>query len=163
MAKICIVCEKEPQENASRVREDFVIRTIRGAKQRVGVAKNNELYVCENCLPVYREKRKKFEKNFVFYVAAAVIIFVLINAFQLTAGIFSLMLLLTSILLAAIIAGLAVLIYYTPSLWDEISVPGPPAVHVRKEIAHGHATGAEWKKEKGRRGRSRLKPGKRRK
>lgn len=165
MAKICIVCEKEPQENATKVCEDFVIRTIRGAKQKLGVAKNNELYVCGNCIPAYREKRKKFEKNLVFYAAAAVIIFVLINAFQVTTGIFSFTLLLTSILLAAVIAGLAVLIYYTPSLGGEIPVSGAHAVHARKEAAlaaHGYAGKAESKREGSRARRTGPKPGKRR-
>lgn len=116
MAKVCIICEKEPQEAARKVKDDAIIKAIRAAKQRLGIARNNELYVCEGCMPKYVERRKKFERNIVFYVALGVIIFVLINGLQLMGGVFSITAFIASVFLAILIVGLAVLNYATPPL-----------------------------------------------
>ena len=114
--RVCIICEKEPQGKAYAVKDDAVVRTIRGVKQRLGIARNNELFVCESCLPVYREKRKKFEKNLVLYVAIGVVIFVLLNGFQIMSGRFNFVTFLASVLIALLVAALAVLNYATPPL-----------------------------------------------
>ncbi len=118
MARICIICEKEPQGKAYRVSDDAIIKLIRGVKQKLGIARNNELYVDEACLPAYREKRRKFEKNLVFYVAVAAIIFLLINGFQLAYGRFSIITFIASVVVGALVASLAVLNYATPPLED---------------------------------------------
>ncbi len=116
MAKVCIICEKEPQGKAYKVQDDFVIKAIRWGKRKLGIAKNNELFVDEGCLPAYREKRKRFERNVVFYVAIGVIIFVLINGLQVLYGRFSFVTFLASVLLAILVSGLAILNYATPPI-----------------------------------------------
>lgn len=81
MAKVCIICGKEIKkiEGASKVKEDVVIESLRKIKKRFGIAKNNELFVCEEDYEKYREKRKQFERNFTFASAlAAAILFLLI-------------------------------------------------------------------------------------
>jgi hypothetical protein len=130
MAKVCIICEKEPQPgtNYYRVKDDAVIRVIRAIKQRFGVARNNELCVDQGCLPKYRERRKRFERNMVFYVALGVILFVLINGVQAMAGMFSLVAFVASVFLALLIAALAVLNYATPPIDESPMSAGPAAV-----------------------------------
>ncbi|MEW6528634.1 MAG: hypothetical protein AB1391_01975 [Candidatus Micrarchaeota archaeon] len=121
MAKICIVCEKEPIENAYKVCDDVIIKIIRTVKQKLNIAKNNELFVCESCISTYKEKRKKFEKNFTLCVAIAVIIFIMINGFQLINGKFSVILFFISIFLAVIISALAVLNYAAPPIENSLT------------------------------------------
>lgn len=127
MAKVCIMCEKEPGGKAYAVKDDAIVSTIRTVKRKLGIAKNNELYVCEACLPVYKEKRKKFEKNLVFYAALAVVVFVLINGLQIFYGRFSFFTFFSSFVLALLIVGLAVINYATPPLAEA-------AVFEKKEV-----------------------------
>ncbi len=135
MAKVCIICEKEPMGKAYQVRDDAIIKAIRAVKQRFGIAKNNELCVDEGCFQTYLEKRKKFERNFVFYVAVGVIIFVLINGLQLLYGKFSIVTFLASVLLAVVVAALAVLNYATPPIEDRGTMQAP-AAHLKEEKEH---------------------------
>lgn len=107
MAKVCIVCEKEME--GFRVEDDAVIHTIRGIKQKLNVAKNNELVVCENCLPEHKKKREKFEKNLVMHVviaAVVLIIFFFVSVFS-PSGI-SLSGIFLGIVLAVLIVGMSV-------------------------------------------------------
>lgn len=134
MAKVCIICEKEPQGSAARVRDDFIIKTIRAVKQRLGVAKNNELYVCEGCLPPYREKRKKFEHNTIFYIAIGVIIFVLVNALQVMYGKFSIATFFASLFLGAIVAVLPILNYATPPIEERQQPAEKKAAGAKKAV-----------------------------
>lgn len=77
---VCIVCQKEVESGQGvRIKEDPVIRWIRRVKQWLQVAKNNELYVCNEDYAAHLERRKKFEKNLViFTVLAAGLTFLLI-------------------------------------------------------------------------------------
>lgn len=113
MAKVCIVCAKEVDGNAYRVKDDRVIKMIRAIKQKLNLARNNELYVCEPCFPVYQPKRKNFEKNMVYAAALAVIMIVVLVAMQFITG-FNLMMILLSIVVAAGIIVMATLIYFVP-------------------------------------------------
>lgn len=121
MAKVCIFCEKEPNNICTYpVRDDFIIKTIRTIKQKLGIAKNNELCVCENCLPIYTEKKKKFERNVLLHVAVGVIVFVLLNSLQFMNGRFSVEIFLSSLLFAVLIGGLPILNYRTPLIGEAI-------------------------------------------
>ncbi|MFA5077090.1 MAG: hypothetical protein WC488_01550 [Candidatus Micrarchaeia archaeon] len=111
MARVCIVCEKEPAGEAYPVLDDAIINFIRAAKKKLGLARNNELFVCKECHPTYAERRKKFEKNLVFFIAGGVIIFFVINAFQLFSGRFSVFTFLASIFFGILIASFPVLSY----------------------------------------------------
>lgn len=126
--KICIICEKEPSGNAYKVQDDFIIKGIRAIKQKLGVAKNNELYVCEPCYAVYKEKRKKFERNIVFYTAMAIIIFVVLNTIPLLSGIFNVFTFITSLVLAAMIIGFSILNYAVPPIQKNVLSAAPDLI-----------------------------------
>ena len=59
---VCIV-DGEEIEKGYRVKEDFVIRTIRRIKGALGMLRNNRLYVCEKHLEEYKKKRKNYRKR----------------------------------------------------------------------------------------------------
>lgn len=117
MARVCIMCEKETP-GGHAVQDDAVIRAIRAAKQRLGMARNNVLVVDDGCMDAYRKRRAKYEKDMVFRIAIAAIIllvFVLLPVF--TTG-FSLTAALLGLLLAAVFAGLS-LFSHCPRLAQE--------------------------------------------
>jgi|YelNatPaOPRAMG01_1025707.scaffolds.fasta_scaffold00721_43 uncharacterized membrane protein (DUF485 family) len=79
MAKVCIICGKEIEgKGAYRVKDDIVIDSLRKIKRKLGVAKNNELFVCHEDYEKYKEKRKQFERNFTFASALAAVILLLL-------------------------------------------------------------------------------------
>lgn len=119
MPKVCIICHSEPDEGARKVKDDFVIKAIRFLKQKLGIAKNNELYVCEKCLQLYYEKRKKFERNLIFSVIIAALVFIAINGLQIFAGVFSIVAFFISIFLGAFIIILTILVYEVPPLEEK--------------------------------------------
>ncbi|VVB97969.1 Uncharacterised protein [uncultured archaeon] len=157
MAKVCIICEKEIQPGSDyyRVRDDAIIKAIRAVKQRLGVAKNNELCVDQGCLPKYRERRKKFEKNIIFYVALGVIVFVLINGLQLMAGAFSIVAFIASLFLAVLIAGLAILNYATPPIDEAMLTAGSAQERAREDESVSGEKPQQSGKKPAKKGRSR--------
>jgi len=77
MASVCIIC-KENKKGAPVI-DDIVISTIRSVKQKLGVASNNTLVVCKDCMEQHLEKRRGFEKTLLHYgVLAGVMALVLI-------------------------------------------------------------------------------------
>ncbi len=147
MARVCIICEKEPQGNAARVREDPIISTIRSVKGFFHMARNNELYVCENCLPKHREKRKAFERSMVLWVAIGVIVFIAMNALQVISGVFNLFTFVSSVFLALVFAAFG-LLNYSPAV-DGAGTPESAQEHAQREqehAGHGHAGEEEWGK-----------------
>ncbi|MGB9719596.1 MAG: hypothetical protein ACPL06_03315 [Candidatus Anstonellales archaeon] len=79
MAKVCIICGNEIKgEGAYRVKEDIVIEWLRRIKKKFGIAKNNELFVCKDDYDKYKDKRKQFERNFMFASALAAAILLLL-------------------------------------------------------------------------------------
>jgi hypothetical protein len=62
--KVCISCEADVSgKKAYPIKEDRVIRTLRKLKKALGIAKMNDLYVCESCLEKHKIHRQSFEKN----------------------------------------------------------------------------------------------------
>ncbi len=107
MAKVCIISGERVQKGYP-VADDFVIRSIRSVKKRLGIAKNNTLVVSHEKLEEYRKKREKYEKDLVMHIVLAgfvLVLFVLLPIF--TTG-FSITALLLGIVLAAMIVGLSV-------------------------------------------------------
>ncbi len=50
--KVCISCQADVEgKPAAPVKDDRIIRGIRTIKQKFGWAQNNQLFVCQNCLP----------------------------------------------------------------------------------------------------------------
>jgi hypothetical protein len=125
MANICFICEKEV-EKGYKVKDSFVLETIRKIKQKFKILKNNQLYVCENCLENYKKRRANFERNNKINLAILIIITIimflipLINGLDLSIGnIISNIILL--IILAAVL-GLLSIFTYVPAIEKEISL-----------------------------------------
>ena len=120
MAKVCIICSNE--KDGSAVQDDAVINSIRAVKQRLGMAKNNTLVVCKDCMDAYAAKRKKYERDLVTHVViAGVVLVIFVLAPILTTG-FSITSVVVGILLAAIIIGLSVF-SYSPRLVTGLPQP----------------------------------------
>ena len=65
--KVCITCQADVSgKRAVPIREDRIIKTIRAVKRALGVAQNNELFVCDTCIPKHMERRRSFEKTMLF-------------------------------------------------------------------------------------------------
>lgn len=73
---ICVVCKKE--KKGRRVEEDLYLEAIRKIKTRLGIAKNNTLVVCDDCLPKATEKRRRFEKTLATWAILATLLFVML-------------------------------------------------------------------------------------
>jgi hypothetical protein len=83
MAKACIICAKTVPHGFA-VEDDMVISGIRAIKQKLGIAKNNELVVCPDCVEEYKKKRGEYEKRLVQHVVIAsvvLLVFVLLPIF----------------------------------------------------------------------------------
>lgn len=73
---VCIVCRKE--KKGSKVEDDLYLTTIRDIKNRLHIAKNNALVVCDECLPKAKEKRRRFERSLMIWTILATVFFVLL-------------------------------------------------------------------------------------
>lgn len=122
MAKVCIICNKELSSGkAYRVKEDIIIRTIRKIKNALKIAYNNELFVCENDVKIHDEKRKKFERMLVLYIAFALIVVVLLIAIPLLAGTITIPGIFFSLLLGVILLIVPIIFTYAPARESELS------------------------------------------
>ncbi|MEM4633566.1 MAG: hypothetical protein QW275_00235 [Candidatus Anstonellaceae archaeon] len=107
MAKVCIICEKETS-GGMHVEDDFVIVSIRKIKNALGVAKNNQLMVCDACAEAYKKKRESYERNLVIHTIIAVVVlmaFVLLPLFTIGFSLWSFFL---GLILALMIMSLSV-------------------------------------------------------
>lgn len=89
--------------------DDAVIRTIRWAKRKLGVAQGNKLVVCPEDMEEHLKRRQRFEKRLIQYGA---LFFVLAVAMLLLSG--SLAGVLVIVLMAAFIMALVIAVNYTP-------------------------------------------------
>ena len=115
MAKVCIICSKEVKGGRA-VADDSVIRLIRWAKRSLKIAKNNELYVCDDDYEAYVKKRQAYERNLAVYMVVAGIVLVLLVFLPVFTTGFSAYATLVGILFAAILVALPVLTSHTPAL-----------------------------------------------
>ena len=138
--KVCVSCQKDVEgKSASRIREDRIIRGIRKVKRILGVAQNNELFVCSDCLSTHMERRKSFEKSMLFAsVFAGLILIVLIAAFLLS-GRLDLWAFISAFIVAGFILTLPIF-KYTPA------VEGAPAPAAKAALSAA-PTGPEAPKE----------------
>lgn len=115
--KVCISCEADVAgKKAFRVREDRVIRVVRAAKKALRIAKMNELYVCDGCLPKHRERRQKFERNMLFATVLGGLIIVVLLAMTLLSGSINLWAVTTSLIMGVAVMLLPVLFSYAPAV-----------------------------------------------
>ena len=112
--KVCIVCEKEVGSSAVPIKEDRIIRILRGIKQKFNVAKMNELYVCEEDRKKHEERRKSFEKGVLFASIGAGIVVVILLAKTILSGAIEGWSILSGLILAGFIIMLP-LFKYTPA------------------------------------------------
>ncbi len=126
--KVCIECEKSVEgTKAVKIREDNVIKAIRAIKRRLGAAKENELYVCEEHLKQHIERRKSFQKSLILFGIAAVLVFVLGLLSMIISGNFSLIGFFAAIIIAVFLILFAVVFKYTPDLESATPVFIPAA------------------------------------
>lgn len=117
MAKICMICGKELKEGkAAKVKDDAVIKTIRDLKRRLGIAQNNELYVCEKDLVTHEKKRKKFERDMVIVSTVALLIVLILIGLPLLMGRFDIGTTISAIFIGLIIVFILALFEYTPAV-----------------------------------------------
>jgi hypothetical protein len=126
--KVCISCEADVAgKKAFPVRDDRVIKVVREAKKLLRIAKMNELYVCESCLPKHRERRQKFERNMLFAIVLGALIIVVMLAMTVLSGTLNLWAVVTSIIMGAFVMLLPVLFSYAPAVELPPGTGQPPA------------------------------------
>jgi len=123
--KVCIVCQKDVEgKSAVAIKEDLIIRTIRAIKQFFHIATNNELYVCEDDIPVHEQKRKSFERSLLFFgVLGAVVVLLLIGNLFLS-GNFDPLAILSAFIIGAFVLLFALVFKYAPALEKTQEVVG---------------------------------------
>jgi hypothetical protein len=85
--KVCISCEADVSgKKAYPVKEDRIIRIVRNAKKALGIAKMNELYVCESCLEKQKARRQSFEKSRLFAIVLGSLIIIVLLGMMLLSG-----------------------------------------------------------------------------
>ena len=120
-SKVCIIChEVVTSGTAAKVVDDSVIKAIRGIKRLFGISQNNELYVCTRDMEKYREKRKKFEKEFMLMGAVALVIILLLSGVPLLSGRFQISLFISSLFIAILLFLFAVLFKYVPQIGQTV-------------------------------------------
>jgi len=143
MAKYCVVCFKE--KDGYKVYDDFVIRTIRGIKQKLGIAKNNSLVVCKDCFEEHRKKRKAYEKTLIIHIVLAGVVLVAFVLLPILTSGFSITAIALGIFLAALIVGMAVFSHH-PKLADEVKEGASEAPQQKEKGKAEKAKGGKKRK-----------------
>jgi energy-converting hydrogenase Eha subunit A len=133
--KVCVSCQMDVEgKKALPVREDRIIRTIRSVKRALNVAQNNELFVCQDCMPKHMERRKSFEKSMLFSSVFAALILVVLVAALLLSGRFDPWALISAVIVCGFILALPIF-RYAPAVEGQLQpkaapppvpAPGPP-------------------------------------
>jgi hypothetical protein len=135
MAKACIICIKEVGSGLA-VADDSVISAIRAVKQRLNVAKNNQLVVCPACIEAYKKKRASYERQIALYMVIAAAIFVLLAILPILSSGFSIVAALYGLLFALAVMVIPILTSHTPKLaqdaGQEQGKPGASAARQKK-------------------------------
>jgi len=132
MARVCIICSQVVKQGHA-VGDDAVIRSIRWAKQSLGIAKNNELVVCDKDLEAHRKKRQGYERNLAVYMVIAGIVLVLLVFLPIFTTGFSIPATLVGVLFAALLVFMPVLTSHTPALAGASAPQASPAAAKKAE------------------------------
>ena len=116
--RVCIVCQKEVKSGA-RVREDPAIRLIRTVKRLLGIARNNELYVCAQDIPAHAQRRKNFEKNLIIASVIGALLVLVLIVLPLLAGRLDVIGLVSALFIGVLIVLAVVFFRYTPAIEQE--------------------------------------------
>ncbi|MFH0737143.1 MAG: hypothetical protein V1827_00670 [Candidatus Micrarchaeota archaeon] len=128
--KVCVSCEADVSgKSAVPIKEDRIVGTIRAVKKALGVAQNNELYVCSSCMPKHIERRRSFEKTmFLSSIFAGIVVF-LIFLSPFLSGRFDLMAVVSGVIVAIFILMLPIFKYAPgvgqPAMAASPIVPAP--------------------------------------
>ena len=117
--RVCITCQKEIT-TGTPIKEDSVIRLLRKIKSSVGIAKNNELFVCDACKPKHVEKRKAYEKSLPLWVGISVFAFIGIAGLPILNGQLSIGAFLLGLSLGGLMFIFSVFFKYVPALTGDI-------------------------------------------
>ncbi|MCX6775790.1 MAG: hypothetical protein NT130_03015 [Candidatus Micrarchaeota archaeon] len=110
---ICIVCKGE--KKGERVEDDIYIETMRKIKNRLHIAANNTLVVCNDCMQKAEEKRRRFERTLMTWGILATLIFVML--ILISHSLMSLFLaIIVSIIVALVFMSIAFLSSYFPKV-----------------------------------------------
>ncbi len=125
--RICIVCQKDVEgKSAVPVKDDAIIRSIRKVKSAFNIAQNNELYVCEDDIPVHDKRRKEFERSLVLFGVLAAVVVILLVLTIIMSGRFDIFAFISAILIGLFILLFAIVFKYAPAL-DKGPGEGPKA------------------------------------
>lgn len=123
--KICVSCEADVEgKKAFKIKEDRVIKAVRAVKKAFNIAKNNELYVCEACLPKHKEKRQSFEKSVLFGTVIAVVLLVILLGMLLLSGRFDPWAIISVFVICGFILALP-FFRYAPGIEGDLPKGGP--------------------------------------
>ncbi|MFN7991850.1 MAG: hypothetical protein U0R44_06885 [Candidatus Micrarchaeia archaeon] len=128
--KVCISCQKDVEgKPAAPVREDRIIRGIRKVKTVFGVAQNNQLFVCQACLPKHIERRKGFEKGMLFASVFSGLILVILIVAIILSGRFEPWAVVSAFIICGFILLMPIFFQYAPSVDDSgMPAPAPPMI-----------------------------------
>lgn len=123
--KVCVSCQSDVEgKKAVKVREDRIIRGIRRLKKALNIAQNNELYVCQDCLPKHMERRKSFERSMLFASVFSGLILVVLVAALLLSGRFDAWAFVSAIIVGGFILALPIF-RYAPGVEGTLPAPAP--------------------------------------
>lgn len=115
--KVCIVCHEDVSgKKAVKVREDNIIRFIRKIKRFLRIAKNNELYVCEEHIKEHKKRRKAFEKSMLFFGVIAAIIILVFGGLLILSGRFDPGSFISLLILGVILISFSVIFKFVPAV-----------------------------------------------
>lgn len=125
LGEVCLICEKN--KKGSRLKEGFIIKTIRKIKNKLGISKGNTLVICDSCTNEYIKRRQGFEKTILIWsIIGGILSLLLIIPSILVGNIFDI---LRSILLSIVLVGVLLLlvglIRYIPKLEKDQKVKKP--------------------------------------
>lgn len=138
----CIVCGSDA--GGALVEDTLMIRTIRAAKQKAGIAKNNTLIVCPNCTEAHAKRRRNFERKWATHLVMGVgLVLLIVGLPFILGGTFSPAGIIFAPLIAIFIALLALFDYAPP-----LAAGAAPATYagVGKESAPAQPHWAENEK-----------------
>ena len=127
MAKVCIIDRKN--KDGIPIQDDFVLSSIRKAKETLKVSTGNQLVVCKEHLEEARKRRGKFEKSLMASAGLGAIIGVILLLISIFSG-RSLVGILQSIVLLAFLVILMAslsLYQYFPALKEKAAHPSRKA------------------------------------
>ncbi len=130
--KVCIECQKDVTGlRAVMVKEDQVIRIIRRIKRILKISKENELYVCAECLPKQLERRKAFERTVLVFTAIAALLLLLMLIAIIFSGRFEIWTVVSAVLIAVFLFLFAFIFRYVPAVESVTPQMIPAAVEIK--------------------------------